>query len=1196
MSSRPAPGFIALHGNRTEELLDAVAAWIGRHPLAPLEQEIVLVQSNGMAEWVKMALAEHSGVCASVKVQLPARFLWQTYRQVLGRDAVAPGSPLDASALTWRLMRLLPALAHEPGFEPIAGYLAGDGATRRHQLALRIADLFDQYQVHRPDWLGAWAEGGEQLLDAGGVATAIPDEQRWQARLWRRVLGELEPGQRALTRPQVHERTLQTLDGLAAADPAGAPALPPRVVLFGLTHVPLPTLELLAALSRYSQVLLAIPNPCRFHWADVIDGRQWLRSERRRQPLREGRDLQAVGLEQMHLHAHPLLAAWGRQARDFVRQLDAFDDAEQARARFPLSRIDLFDEDAPQDAPLLTQVRNHIRDLVPLHEHPRPALAASDRSIVFHIAHGPVRELEILHDQLLELLAHPPGGVPLRPRDIVVMVPSIDTFAPAIRAVFGQYDRNDPRHVPFDIADLSARANSQLTGALQWLLRLPHERCQLSDLCALLDLPSVAARFGIDEDGLQVLTRWMSGAGVRWGLDAPHRAGLSLQACGEQNTVLFGLQRMLMGYAAGSAGRAPGEPPFAGIEPYDEVGGLDAQLAGGLARLTDRLIRWVQDSLLPATPADWAQRIRALLADLVQTRDDDDRQTLAALDQALAAWIDACDDAGFDAPVPVEVAADAWLGTLEMPSLRRRFRAGGVTFCTLMPMRAIPFEVVCLLGMNEGDYPRRAPRSDFDLMALPGQQRPGDRARRDDDRQLMLEALLSARRVLHLSWCGRSARDNSAQPPSVLVAQLRDYLAAGWSQEAVDARTTEHPLQPFSRRYFEAGTGLSTQAREWRAAHLPITDEAAAVAVPLPEDAQVSLSMARLSVFVSNPIRTFFADRLGVRFDEMDEAVPDTETFDFDALEEYGLLDELIGELLPAAVRSDPADLPTDPQLAQALTLALDRLERAGRLPMGALAQQQRAHLGALLLPMLRSWRHAHAQHPRQVSRRALRFAHPAVAVEDWLDQLVASPDERAPPVWLAIDPRRLLEKPEGEAKGNAPADPDDPKKSKKPKLRIHSLVRPWVRTLLAAACDAPVGGLLVARDCVLDIPPMEPEPARAVLSTLAQTWRTGMESPLPVAIRTALAFVADADPASVYEGKEGDPFSRPEVRDPCLARCHPDFESLEADGRFEELAMTLYAPLAQWAQTLTVMPHTAADEIRPGGGGAASVVEETAE
>jgi hypothetical protein len=193
----------------------------------------------------------------------------------------------------------------------------------------------------------------------------------------------------------------------------------------------------------------------------------------------------------------------------------------------------------------------------------------------------------------------------------------------------------------------------------------------------------------------------------------------------------------------------------------------------------------------------------ALLQDGVAQGQPGSERALAALDDALMRWLRACELAGFDQPVDVVGLRHGWLDALQQPRLEQRFRAGGVTFCTLMPMRAIPFDVVCLLGMNEADYPRRNPRSDFDLMALPGQFRPGDRSRQHDDRQLMLEALLSARRQLIVSWTGRSVRDNSEQPPSVLVSQLRDYIAAVWGTGAVKDRTTEHPLQPFDRRYFD---------------------------------------------------------------------------------------------------------------------------------------------------------------------------------------------------------------------------------------------------------------------------------------------------------------------------------------------------------------------------------------------------------
>ena len=232
----------------------------------------------------------------------------------------------------------------------------------------------------------------------------------------------------------------------------------------------------------------------------------------------------------------------------------------------------------------------------------------------------------------------------------------------------------------------------------------------------------------------------MAGSGIRWGLSAEHRAGLGLGVCGDDNSALFGVQRMLIGYACGAD--PVDDDVSLGVSPYPEVGGLDAELAGSLAHLLQALIYWWQTCTQSATPAQWAERCRAMLAALFKPRDDNDRNALAALDQALNDWVRSCGEAGFAEAVPLAVARSAWLEALKAPLLEQRFRAGGVTFCTLMPMRAIPFKAVCLLGMNDGDYPRRSPRADFDLIGLPGMTRPGDRSRRDDDRQLMLEALL----------------------------------------------------------------------------------------------------------------------------------------------------------------------------------------------------------------------------------------------------------------------------------------------------------------------------------------------------------------------------------------------------------------------------------------------------------------------
>ncbi len=1125
----PRPGLVILQGNRLERLAEAVFAWQARQPLAPLEPETFLVQSHGMGEWVKIALAQQAGICAATRVELPARFFWRAWRAVLGRAVVPPALPLDELPLTWRLMQSLPAwAAADPVFAPVAGFLGqAQEPARRLQLAQRLADLFDQYQVYRPDWLDDWAAGHDRL-----GRTPVPDDQRWQPALWRRLVAGLPPGAALATRGRLQQRFEAAL-----AQGGPFPGLPPRVVLFGSTHLPHTLLQALAALAQQVQVLVAVPDPCRFHWADIVEGRELQRAARRR-ALRDGRDLAQLPLSEMHLHGHPLLAAWGRQARDFVRALDAFDAADR--------RVELYD-DEPGDT-LLTRLQAAIRDLQPPAEVDRSPPADDDRSIVFHVAHGALREVEILHDQLLQLLADPPGGPPLAPRDIVVMVPDIEAFAPAIRAVFGQHPRSDPRHIPWGIADRPDRGRAPLLVALEWVLGLPQQRAGASELLGLLEVPAVARRFGLDAADLPLLAVWMDGAGIRWGLDAAQRDALGLGAAGEANTAAFGLRRLLLGYAAGDGA------PFAGVEPHPEVAGLEAGLAGTLAALLDTLGAWWRQAREPAPPPVWAQRLRALLQALFDAGDDTERALLAALDAALSGWLQATEAAGFEGELPLAVVREAWLGALDAPGGGQRFRAGGVTFCTLLPLRAIPFEVVCLLGMNDGDYPRRAPRSDFDLMALPGQARPGDRSRRDDDRQLMLDALLSARRVLHVSWTGRSARDNTALPPSVLVAQLREHLAAVWGAGVVAARTTEHPLQPFSRRYFEPGAALFTHAREWRAAHdRPATPAAAPAGPapgPTPDTEPARLVLADLAAFVKNPVQAWFRHRLQVQFPREDAATEDDEPFGDDGLERWSLGDAVLRAALRAlqSAATDDADAAVEDAVA--------RLRRAGTLPLAGPGQWAHDRWVATLAPAVAAWQAAVKGAPLRAAPLALHLAPPeAPVLDDALADLRDAPDG---PRWVALQAGRLL--------------------TDRGHLRGDRLVGPWLQALGCAAAGVPATGVLVGPDARLQLGAPPPDEARAVLEALLRAWGAAMggDQPWPTAVRTGLAWLGErpADAAAAYDGGER---AHGEREEPCLARLYPDFQALHDEPRFAPASEMLYGPLREWlAQHVAVQPFDA--------------------
>jgi len=1168
------PGFLAFHGNRAEDLAEVVIQWISRHPLDPLEEEIILVQSNGMAEWVKMSLARIAGICAVTRVELPSRFLWRTYRQVLGHSAVPSDSPLDKVPMLWRLMQLLPTMLAEPKFAPVASFLKADEPDRMLQLASKLADLFDQYQNYRADWLGAWEQGQDILTLSNGSITDIPPEQCWQPLLWRAVLQTLSTQQQQGIRPKLHQRVLAHL----SSEKPLAHLVARRVIVFGMSQIPSTTLQALAALSQYSQVILAIPNPCRYYWGDIMDGRELLHSLRKRQPYRHGLDLSALPLEDMHAHAHPLLAAWGRQGRDFIRQLDVFDDATQSQRQFDLPRIDLFD-DTPEDeqTPLLKQVQNRIRDLVALSDvqHAPPPLALSDHSIVFHSAHSKVRELEILHDQLLHLLAASSQSNPLSPREIIVMVPDIEQMAPAIRAVFGQYKRHDHRFIPFDIADMSARTSSPLMGAVDWLLQLPQVRCCMSELVCLLEVPAIASRFGIVQSSLPKLTQWMTGAGIRWGLNLEHRRDLGLAACGDQNSAWFGLRRMLLGYACGAVTvKDPlNDSAFCDIDPYAEVGGLEAELAGCLGHLLDALLAWWSVAGTSATPALWVQRFRGLLTDMVKAEQEVDRQTLATLDDGLVAWQVACEQAGFDEEVPLLVARSAWLQAVDQPHLDQHFRAGGVTFCTLMPMRAIPFEVVCLLGMNDGDYPRSSIRNDFDLMGLAGTYRPGDRSGRDDDRQLMLEALLSARRLLYVSWCGRSVRDNSEQPPSVLVSQLRDYLSAGWGNDVVAQRTTHHPLQPFSRRYFEVDSPLVTYASEWRAAHegalssladktgieTETDTDTGGQATQLPStfvpNPNVSLTLGQLIQFLRNPVKAYFRQRLLVSFEDVQDESADEECFEIDGLSQYGLLQDLLNKAtLETHTRTNTH---TDIDLEHAsVRQSLTRLRKAGELPMKGFGDLKQQELKDILTAMLQAWHAEQARFALDAPRQSVRLQAGEVLLEDWMDHLRqgvevsdgnASHPAGANTAWLELIPSHLL------------------KKSKTPVARPEKLLAPWVLSLAIAASGRSARGILVGREGVVAISPVAQDEAKGTLNMLLALWHKGMNSPLPLPFKTALAWLDKPDNALAQY--EGDYTHDGEMVEPCLARMFPDFEALTADGQFDMLAQQVYTPLMDWAK-----------------------------
>jgi len=1142
------PGFMIVHGNRLDDLRSLVVNWMRRYPLAPLENEIALVQSNGIAQWLKLALAEDPqeddlggcGIAAAIDVQLPGSFMWQLYRKVLGRDEIPEVSLLDKAPLTWRLMRLLPELIERPHFEPLRRFLTDDGDLRkRYQLAERLADLFDQYQVYRADWLKDWAAGNHVLNTARGERKPLAPGNRWQAELWRALLEDVGEQGMAQSRAGVHQRFIERINSLEQP-PAG---LPSRVIVFGISSLPAQALEALAGLARFSQVLLCVHNPCRHHWADIVADKDLLRHQYKRQQRKQGMPLQ-LDDESLHQHAHPLLAAWGKQGRDYINLLDSYDDPGSYQGAFSEGRIDLFSEGHPTT--LLNQLQDDILELRPLAETrqlwPEVDLT-KDRSVRFHVAHSPQREVEILHDQLLARFSADPT---LRPRDVIVMLPAIDTYAPHIRAVFGQLQRNDPRYIPFTLTDQGQRGRDPLLIALEHLLKLPDSRFAVSEVLDLLDVPALRARFGIRESDLPTLHRWIEGAGIRWGLNAEQRATLGLPEGLEQNSWRFGLRRMLLGYAVGVGEGCDG------IEPYDEIGGLDAALIGPLVALLDALDVACQVLSQPATAAQWGERLHALLQVFFLAEGEHDEFLLMQLQELRDGWLEVCEGVGLQDLLPLTVVREAWLSGLDQGKLSQRFLAGSVNFCTLMPMRAIPFRVVCLLGMNDGDYPRSQQPLDFDLMA--SDYRPGDRSRREDDRYLLLEALLSARDQLYISWVGRSIRDNSERPASVLIGQLRDHLAAGWrlagvgddpqaGEQLLHALTQEHPLQPFSPRYFQKGSALFSYAHEWQLLHRQ-ADEAALPEPGLPPYASdEALTLTQLQDFLRHPVRHFFSQRLKVFFEALEAPTPDEEPFVLDALQRYSASESLLG-----AAMAEPE------QAERALQAQARRLQACGVLPLAGFGEILQAELIQPLPDLLQRHRQLLQRWPSVVEGALpIHFQQGSHRLEGWLGRVYQADNQSL--LSITTVPNTI-------SAGRT--------------LKWHRLIASWVMHLAACAAGYPLHSALLASDITLLLDPLPQAQAAELLGHLLVSRQAAMNAPLPVAAKTAFAWLAQDDPDKAlaaamraYEGDGRNSFGE-RSESLALARQFRDFSALSADETFEGWCETLYRPLfsAAW-QTL---------------------------
>lgn len=909
------------HSNRLDVLEALMEFIVERERLDdPFEPEMILVQSTGMAQWLQMTLSQKFGIAANIDFPLPASFIWDMFVRVL--PEIPKESAFNKQSMSWKLMTLLPQLLEREDFTLLRHYLTDDSDKRKlFQLSSKAADLFDQYLVYRPDWLAQW--------ETGHLVEGLGEAQAWQAPLWKALVEYTdELGQPRWHRANLYQRFIETLESATTCPPG----LPSRVFICGISALPPVYLQALQALGKHIEIHLLFTNPCRYYWGDIKDPAYLAKLlTRQRRHSFEDRELplfrdsenagQLFNSDGEQDVGNPLLASWGKLGRDYIYLLSDLESSQE---------LDAFVDVTPDN--LLHNIQSDILELenravagVNIEEFSRSdnkrPLDPLDSSITFHVCHSPQREVEVLHDRLLAMLEEDPT---LTPRDIIVMVADIDSYSPFIQAVFGSAPAD--RYLPYAISDRRARQSHPVLEAFISLLSLPDSRFVSEDVLALLDVPVLAARFDITEEGLRYLRQWVNESGIRWGIDDDNVRELELPATG-QHTWRFGLTRMLLGYAMESA-----QGEWQSVLPYDESSGLIAELVGHLASLLMQLNIWRRGLAQERPLEEWLPVCRDML-NAFFLPDAETEAAMTLIEQQWQAIIAEGLGAQYGDAVPLSLLRDELAQRLDQERISQRFLAGPVNICTLMPMRSIPFKVVCLLGMNDGVYPRQLAPLGFDLMS----QKPkrGDRSRRDDDRYLFLEALISAQQKLYISYIGRSIQDNSERFPSVLVQELIDYIGQSHylpgdealncdeSEARVKAHLTcHHTRMPFDPQNYQPGN-LQSYAREWLPAASQAGKAHSEFVQPLPFTLPETVPLETLQRFWAHPVRAFFQMRLQVNFRTEDSEIPDTEPFILEGLSRYQINQQLLNVL----VEQDDAER------------LFRRFRAAGDLPYGAFGE-----------------------------------------------------------------------------------------------------------------------------------------------------------------------------------------------------------------------------------------------------------------
>ena len=829
--------FALYTSNRTEVLAEQLASVISETGGQDLfTKALFLVQSREMERMLGHFLADRFGVWGNSKYLLPMQFIEHVCRTLkLDLDSGA----FDRSVLTWRLELLLRDL-EDQALLPLKMYLSGPHRDlKRYQFARQLANLYDQYQIMRPELIRAW--------DAGQRLTSNSTEG-WQLYLWQ----QLREGSSITHRGEVISSLIDHLEKHQQQVPEELQ----RVFVFGLHTLPPQFLRILSGLATGADVHLFLLAPCALYWGDM--------ESRRLKIAREPDDEMWPNSNSFH----PLLVGLGRQGADFQELL--LEQVEEL-----VDGPDLFvSHDEQSEMPMLYRLQNGLLAGNVVEPDGTATYPEDNDSVIIVSCHSRMREVAVLKDQILKWLT---DDAELGLHDIVVMAPDIQRYAELIPALF--------RDVPHDISDCRKRRDNRYVEIFLQFLELFRGRFTGTEIVSLLDQPEVGETFAIGPAELETIKYWLRDVGIRWGLSGEQRLQDGL-AQFDAGTYDFGLERMLLGLATGS------NDPVDSLIPYGEMEGGDAELLGRFCEfievieLSRKKVNKVQNL------NDWSSSLHDLAHLLFGTSDSADfivlHEMLAGLSDPAATY--------HDKLLEFEVIRK-WFEFEAEATTSVDFLRGRLTFCSMLPMRSIPFKVICLLGLNDGEFPKQDRFLPFNL--LTEHYKKGDRSQRADDRYQFLEAILAARSRLYISYLGQSIRTNAPIPPSPVVAELIEAI----EQHGGSITVQHHPLQPFDGSYFSSESEFFSHdsyycrtAQSLRASPAELTDRWFLEKIERPINNH--LGLADLVEFVANPQRFFVRRILQMTLRTEAELLEISEPFTLGALERYMVSQEFVELLL----------------------------------------------------------------------------------------------------------------------------------------------------------------------------------------------------------------------------------------------------------------------------------------------------------